>query len=540
MPEVHKVLQVSGVNNQDQNVRIFGLGFKHTATRSLDDIFSRVMDHLGGTRPSSSEVAEGMRQILRGGKPTTAMTLAQKHTYFQADSPWCIEPLKLYRHLAIIYPTSQYILTVRDPNDWWNSVKKWCSTTPRKGQAFRKSCGKDMQRYKTIFNAKSTSKTGFIQAYEEHNKAIRNFFIDELRQPDRLLEIDLTEKMYTGGVGWATVCDFVGLSKGQCPRSNLPQASITPKNQIPIQNPIAGGLEKKQGHDGIYYVNRTGSHGHGITKKLWMYWGQGLAHLRSLSNDTVNKYVTDYTCAQAMSTLNPNWDVRVLSDDDIEEMAPMSYSLLQNETLAPKLEPRMKSNMVRLEVLSRYGGVYSDTSICPFVELDKFFRGVTFGKDGIFAPILDLGRTPVRDLPQSVSWCHNSRRVHGNGGEFRSGSNFFLASARPNNPLVVEWLRVYVHHLLTLSNPSVPYFLNHCSLTQARMNNATVEEIWGSTLKRQKIFHNRLCFCGKHDKRNLQWFRSSCGLVKKPQNNLNLKRYIMSSKYSKDSSMLPF
>ena len=88
-----------------------------------------------------------------------------------------------------------------------------------------------------------------------------------------------------------------------------------------------------------------------------------------------------------------------------------------------------------------------------------------------------------------VADCHNHskepEKYRGKGkagAPFRTSSNWFLASTNPHNPLVDEWLAVYVNHLLTLPDPTTPYFLAHCALTQARMNNQTVDNIWASGL----------------------------------------------------------
>ena len=111
-----------------------------------------------------------------------------------------------------------------------------------------------------------------------------------------------------------------------------------------------------------------------IPKLLWMFWDKGLDHLQSLSQDPKNKYAVDYQCVEAMMKLNSNsWDVKLLDLNGAKSLAPIYASLVNNETLYPKkLEPRMISNVLRLELLSRYGGVYADTSICPFSNLDSF------------------------------------------------------------------------------------------------------------------------------------------------------------------------
>ena len=87
-----------------------------------------------------------------------------------------------------------------------------------------------MERYRAIFGANSTSREDFISAFVSHNDDIREFFSEELKQPHRLFEIDLTDKKYDGGVGWAKFCDFVGLSNEQCPKGDIPHKNKTPES----------------------------------------------------------------------------------------------------------------------------------------------------------------------------------------------------------------------------------------------------------------------------------------------------------------------
>ena len=90
-------------------------------------------------------------------------------------------------------------------------------------------------------------------------------------------------------------------------------------------------------------------------KILWMFWEQGLEHLESIARDPRSKYTVDVQCVKAMMKLNSNWDVRFLSENDGKELAPLFSSLLENKTLYPLLQPRLKSDFLRLELLSRFG-----------------------------------------------------------------------------------------------------------------------------------------------------------------------------------------
>ena len=78
-------------------IKIFGLGFKKTGTTSLDNMYSHLIDVLGGSRPRGGERSSATSDMIKGNETSTLM-LAEKHNYFQ-DSPWCHEPNKLYQRL---------------------------------------------------------------------------------------------------------------------------------------------------------------------------------------------------------------------------------------------------------------------------------------------------------------------------------------------------------------------------------------------------------------------------------------------------------
>ena len=280
-----------------------------------------------------------------------------------------------------------------------------------------------------------------------------------------------------------------------------------------------------------------------IPKFLWMFWDKGLDHLQSLSQDPKNKYAVDYQCVQAMMRLNSNsWIVKLLDESGAKSLAPIYASLLNNDTFYHKMTPTMKGDVLRLELLSRYGGVYADTSICAFAELDSFITDwVGTDKDGFWAAPKDIAKKNSSKLQSlHVDKCHDlsllpaKRQGSKNkGAPSRTTSNWFLASTNPHNPLVDEWLRVYVNHLLTLADPTQPYFLAHCSLSQARMNNATVERIWSATTKRiQRLGKTNSSYKSKCIKGGV----SSCSTIVKRPN----RDYVLSGKYAHDVFGTPY
>jgi hypothetical protein len=220
-----EILEESKEDGIAMPIKIFGLGFKKTGTTSLDSMFSHLIDVFGGSRPHENERASATSDMIKGNE-TSTLLLAEKHHYFQ-DSPWCHEPNRLYQRLARLYPTSKFVLTTRNADEWYNSVLRWLQCAPP-GQKQGKCSKRKMERYRAIFGANSTSRTDFISAFEAHNSNVRQFFNEELNQPHRLLDIDLTNKDYGNGVGWKIFCNFVGLSDEHCLSGDIPHENMTP------------------------------------------------------------------------------------------------------------------------------------------------------------------------------------------------------------------------------------------------------------------------------------------------------------------------
>ena len=277
----------------------------------------------------------------------------------------------------------------------------------------------------------------------------------------------------------------------------------------------------------------------GMPKYVFMYWDKGLEHLKFLSkNDPPNKYAADYSCVKMMIDINPSWNVVVLNENSAKQYAPIFASVVSNETLSPKLGPSHKADLLRLELLSIYGGVWADTSICPFIGMDHFITDwVGTEENGFFAKPSNQGKRKGSALSTAaggnVPFCHDHSKIsntgrRGKGSPFRTSSTWFIATTNLHNPIVDEWLAIYHKHLLTL-NTSLPYFLAHCALTQARLYNETVDSIWSSTMTRYGSGSEKVPCLGVRIQHGLS---SGCAIVKRPP-----KMFVLSGNYSKSVEM---
>ncbi|MDJ0728882.1 MAG: capsular polysaccharide synthesis protein [Crocosphaera sp.] len=106
-----------------------------------------------------------------------------------------------------------------------------------------------------------------------------------------------------------------------------------------------------------------------ISKKIWFLWFQGLEQAPLV----VKK------CYQSWQKYNPNWELIFLDDNNLKDYVTLD---IPKEKLS-HLSKTKQSDLIRLELLSKYGGVWADaTSLCR-VPLDDWLEDYT--QAGFFA-----------------------------------------------------------------------------------------------------------------------------------------------------------
>ena len=140
-----------------------------------------------------------------------------------------------------------------------------------------------------------------------------------------------------------------------------------------------------------------------MPRQVWMFWEQGV--------ETAPEIVRE--CIAAWPRMNPGWEVRVLDGAAARRAAPRFAKLAKR---CPLATPTVRSDLLRLELLARYGGVWADATTLPRRPLDEWLHDW---------------------LRPSGFFCfrHSMERVGQNG---RLAPSWFLASM-PKNPLTVAW-----------------------------------------------------------------------------------------------------
>ncbi|MBD1573288.1 hypothetical protein HC725_08385 [Vibrio sp. S17_S38] len=91
-----------------------------------------------------------------------------------------------------------------------------------------------------------------------------------------------------------------------------------------------------------------------IPKIIWIFWDSGFDN----APDVVHKSVSSW------KNMNPDYEIRLLSNDNINEYIDFDFNCIFNLSSIHCL-PAIKSDILRLYLLSKYGGIWADaTTFC--------------------------------------------------------------------------------------------------------------------------------------------------------------------------------
>ena len=118
------------------------------------------------------------------------------------DYPGCT----YWRELAAFYPDAKVLLTVRDPDDWFDSTQATIFSAPMRARI----AGSPMEGFfqKAVlrdFRDRIDDRAFMTETFRRHNDAVRSAI-----PPERLLE-------YEVGEGWPRLCAFLGVAVPAAP-----------------------------------------------------------------------------------------------------------------------------------------------------------------------------------------------------------------------------------------------------------------------------------------------------------------------------------
>lgn len=138
----------------------------------------------------------------------------------------------VWEELAAHYPEAKVILTVRDPDRWWESTHStiygfrsafapwFCRTVPVAGQFVEM-----VERFvwQGVFDGRFTDRDHAIEVFAHHSEHVRTTC-----PPDRLLEFDVAD-------GWGPLCAFLDVPVPDRPFPHLNDAKVTRRAVASVQ-----------------------------------------------------------------------------------------------------------------------------------------------------------------------------------------------------------------------------------------------------------------------------------------------------------------
>lgn len=154
-------------------------------------------------------------------------------------------------------------------------------------------------------------------------------------------------------------------------------------------------------------------------------------------------------CIQRWRELNPDWRVILLNNETISDYVPEYHDIVKNSP--PRRFPA-KSDLLRILLLSKFGGVWADASLYPMLPLEDFIADI----------INDVGFFAYRFIPRSLRGMGNRETV-----------SWFLCVDRVNHPLINLWKKAFVNKFQNLK--SWKYFTFHETLCELYDNDNQVK-----------------------------------------------------------------
>jgi len=183
-------------------------------------------------------------------------------------------------------------------------------------------------------------------------------------------------------------------------------------------------------------------------KIIWCLWLQGWANAPKVVQ----------SCLMSWKRLNPEYTIHVLDKSLLEKFIPHEdlCRIYKND-----MEPEAQSDLIRIELLNRYGGIWADATTMCTRSLDKW-------------------------LPESMNEGFFAFELRGTD---RIISSWFLASSK-GNYIICKWrqcVHIYWRHRETREQ----YFWFHNLFKEAYNSDMSFREIWDRVPKQtaNHIFH---------------------------------------------------
>lgn len=214
-----------------------------------------------------------------------------------------------------------------------------------------------------------------------------------------------------------------------------------------------------------------------IPRKIWILWYQGISQAPFMVKKCIDSWIKE----------NPNWEITILDTENLSEYITLDVP----DNVFSHLVLSTQSELVRLQLLSQYGGIWADATTFCMKPLNSWINDCT--TSGFFAfhkPGPDrvlstwfLASTPENPLILKLNerftgfWIENDFMIP---NQFqRIAITLFEQILERNEILARYWLSPIPRKLLKI----YPYFALHYMFEILVSNDLKCKTIWQNTRK---------------------------------------------------------
>lgn len=198
-----------------------------------------------------------------------------------------------------------------------------------------------------------------------------------------------------------------------------------------------------------------------MKKNIWIAWLQGL------SDPSIPKFNLD--CINRIKDLNQDWNINIITYDNVIDFLPNFLHIVESY---PNRLKAHQSDLLRLMLLEKYGGIWIDSSVYLMSPLDDFIDNI-LNKTNFFAYRFD---------PRSIDLSQGNRDI----------AVWFLAVNNQNHYLIKTWLKFFYKTFCSSSN--IPYFSLSNTLCELYDDDLKIRLIIDNmTQISERIPHSALC-----------------------------------------------
>ncbi|MFW2541577.1 capsular polysaccharide synthesis protein [Primorskyibacter sp. 2E107] len=168
-----------------------------------------------------------------------------------------------------------------------------------------------------------------------------------------------------------------------------------------------------------------------LPRRIFIYWRQGFDDAPPIVKAIRRRW----------QTLNPDWEVVEITETTEGDWIDMS-------DIHPDLPIATRSDVIRLRLIAKHGGIWADSTLLPMRPLDDWLGALM--EEGFFAF--------RQDIP------------------YRRVSSWFLAGL-PGTPVVTRWLDLFGSYIARRPHP-IAYFAVHFCFMAAMWGQSQAAQAW--------------------------------------------------------------